>query len=92
MGAEQKKVVIWSWVIAGLAMMTASTWDAIIVGWAVYKHPLVNVSVLNTSEPARTEFRRKEQRYFLDSVFISHLKILCLLINLPRLGKSTPQR
>jgi hypothetical protein len=88
MGAEQKKVVILSWVIAGLVMMIASAWDAIIVGWAVYKHPSVNVSVLSTIEPARTEFRRKEQRYFLDSGIYIPLEDIMFVDQLAKAGKS----
>jgi hypothetical protein len=88
MGAEQKKVVIWSWVIAGLVMMIASTWDAIIVGWVVYQHPSVNVSVLNTIEPARTEFRRKEQRYFLESGIYIPLEDIMFVDQLAKAGKS----
>ena len=67
MGAEQKAVILCSWVLAGLVMLICTAWESIVVGWVAYRHPPIEMSVLNGSEPARTEFRRREQRYFLDS-------------------------
>ena len=65
MGTEQKKIMI-SWFLAFIVMATASLWDALEVCWAALRHPPVNPSALNLVEPARTEFRRQEQQYFLD--------------------------
>lgn len=88
MGAEQKKVVILSWLIAVCVMAICSTWDSMMVGWAVYKHPPVDVSVLSSIEPARTEFRRKEQKYFLESGIYIPLEDIMFVDQLAKGGKT----
>ena len=65
MGAEQKKVMM-CWLIAVLCMMTASLWGPFEVFWAVLRHPPIAKSSLVLAEPAKTEFRRTEQQYFLE--------------------------
>lgn len=66
MGSEQKKVVWISWVFAIVVACVFSAWQTLIVGWAVLKHPSVPATAFSAPEPERTEFRREEQRYFLD--------------------------
>lgn len=66
MGAEQKTMISLFW---SLALMMAFCWsvsDSLKVFWATNRHPLVAKSSLELVEPARTEFKRSEQKYFLN--------------------------
>jgi len=65
MGAEQKKVIL-SWIFAIIFMVAVSMRDTLAVLWAAFNHPSVARTSSAFTEPALTEFRRMEQRYFLD--------------------------
>lgn len=88
MGAEQKKVIIWSWVVAVLVMASLSAWEAIVVAWAVYRHPPIHASVLTSAEPGRTEFRRSLQKYFLESGIYIPLEDVMFVDQLANGGKN----
>lgn len=88
MGAEQKKVIVWSWVIAVLVMASLSAWEAIVVAWAVYRHPPIHVAVLTSAEPERTEFRRSLQKYFLESGIYIPLEDVMFVDQLANGGKN----
>lgn len=66
MGAESKKIkVILPWVAAVIFVIVWSVQDALVVVWAAARHPRIPKSAQDFVEPARTDFKRQEQKYFL---------------------------
>ena len=65
MGAEQKKMIAASWGAALILVFIWSVSDSLRVFWATNHHPLVVKAAMDLVEPARTEFKRSEQKYFL---------------------------
>jgi hypothetical protein len=66
MGSKPKKIRLIIAMIAALLMMLMwSMQDTIVILWAASRHPKIPKEALVYVEPARTEFKRQEQKYFL---------------------------
>ena len=66
MGAEQKNIVAVSWVVALLIMAFWAPGEGLRVFWATSRHHQISKVALELVEPARTEYKRAEQKYFLE--------------------------
>ena len=66
MGTKQKTIVSVSWFLAILLAILWSSSDSIRVFIAASRHPDIGKESFNLAEPARTEFKRREQKYFLE--------------------------
>ena len=65
MGAKQKNIVIGTWVLGFFFMLLWSTRDSLIVFWATSRHHQIAKFSVDLVGPARVEFKRAEQKYFL---------------------------
>jgi hypothetical protein len=65
-GSKQEKIVFGSWVIAILVVAVWSSSASLAVFWATTRHPPISRMALRLGEPELTEFKRSEQKFFLD--------------------------
>jgi hypothetical protein len=86
-GTKQKKIIILSWFLAFLTVFLWSTSDSIRVFVATLRHPALGKESLNLTEPVRTEFKRNEQKYFLDYGIYVPLEDIMYVEQLPSSGE-----
>jgi hypothetical protein len=65
MGSKSKKVVKLLWILSFLVAFYWSGQDSFAVFFATSRHPQISRSTPDLIEPARTEFKRGEQKFFL---------------------------
>ena len=66
MGAESKKISLIAWVCAVFLTLFWSTSESLKVIWATSRHPRLPKRSIDILEPQITDFKRDEQRYFLE--------------------------
>ncbi len=86
MGPKQKKIIILSWVLAILTAFLWSASDSIRVLIAAIRHPVLGKESINLVEPAMTEFKRQEQKYFLGYGIYVPLEDIMYVEQLPSAG------
>jgi hypothetical protein len=83
MGAEQKKVILFSWILGLVFVSVWSVFDSLRVVWATSRHYSIKKSSLESTDSARADFRRSEQKYFLDYGIYIPLEDIMLVEQLP---------
>lgn len=86
MGTKQKKIITLFWVLAFLTSFLWSSSDSIRVVIATMMHPPLGKSSINLTEPARTEFKRNEQKFFLEYGIYVPLEDIMYVEQLPSSG------
>lgn len=87
MGAKQKALIIVPWFVAIVLAFLWSLSDSIKVMIAASRHPHLGKDSLNLVEPARTEFKRHEQKYFLEYGIYVPLEDIMYTEQLPSSGE-----
>ena len=87
MGAKQKAIIVLPWLTAILTAFLWSFSDSIKVLIAAGKHRQLGGESLNLVEPARTEFKRQEQKYFLEYGVYVPLEDIMYVEQLPSSGE-----
>lgn len=87
MGPKQKKIVILSWVISISFVFFWSLSDCLKVLVAVYRYPPSRKSQIQVNEIVRTDFRRSQQKYFLDYGIYVPLEDIMYVDQLPSGGE-----
>jgi hypothetical protein len=86
-GAKQKAIIAIPWLLAFLMAFLWSFSDSIKVLVATSRHPLLGGESVNLVEPARTEFKRQEQKYFLEYGVYVPLEDIMYVEQLPSSGE-----
>ena len=86
MGAKQKNIAAVSWSFAVLIMAFWATHESLKVFWATSRHHQVSKASLDLVEPAWTEFKRSEQKYFLEYGIYVPLEDIMYVEQLPGRG------
>jgi hypothetical protein len=66
MGSKQKIIIWGSWLIALSSLVSWSTSECLVAFWATARHKAIPKVKAALQEPDLTDFRRSEQKYFLD--------------------------
>jgi hypothetical protein len=65
MGAKSQKIKYMPWAVIVCLAIGWSTFESLLVVWAASRHPKISKNIIDVARLGNTDFKREEQKYFL---------------------------